>query len=455
MPTRDARAGVRWALVLALACLLAPPLTGLSPRSSARFSSAPRFTAVVIPSVPTAEGAFDFLRPVALNNRGQVAGTALGGGQGTSVFSYEVAFLYEPGRGSLSLDPRGTMRSSALFLNEEGRVLGNYCCGAENRYRFFLSSDPSKLKKTNRLGKGWSGWLRDDFHPTTLTDSGDIAGFSTRSRDPGAYRRLPVLNLRASGWIDLSEGDDRLQQQTSTELEVLRLNQFRDFVMPTTNDGVLGSFGGATPIQIVPPEFETTVGELSDAAEVVGEFHVPSVKYTPAGPERAFLFTPTEGLIEIHGDRFLNSRAVWITATGTVGGYATKKRESQPNDRLFTYRSSRGLRVTNLRRELHRARPKRKFGSARPIDMNDKLQFIGEIQTRKKGDPLQGPFNGEVIHFLMDPRAGLIDVQRVLDDLGLDVTIFWLVDLNDEGQVLVEAKRRSDQLRTAIVLTPK
>ncbi|MFQ5527314.1 MAG: hypothetical protein ACE5GX_13760 [Thermoanaerobaculia bacterium] len=69
-----------------------------------------------------------------------------------------------------------------------------------------------------------------------LTDEGDIAGFSSKFAEgldsQVRYRRLPVLNLRGRGWIDLSKTDDRLWQLTSVELEVLRLNRFGDFVMP-------------------------------------------------------------------------------------------------------------------------------------------------------------------------------------------------------------------------------
>lgn len=437
MCCRDGRTALPWLAVLILV-VCAHRLLAAEPIE---------FSVIELPPVITTEGAFDFIRPVALNNRGQVAGEALGGSVGGHVFSYWVAFLYGPTKGSQVLDPYGSLQSTALFLNEKGQVLGESCCTRKDRRRFFRAVSPSKF---NLLKKGWSGWIRNDFEPTAFTDRGDVAGYSTRYSEPWHYRRKPVLYLRGRGWIDLTQRDERLSQHVSSD-EVLRLNRYRDFVVPI-EDGVLGGFAGKEPIEVGPAAMENTIGELSDAAELVGEIHVPSIKYSPRGPMRAYLFTPAEGLSEIHEGRFEDSIAVWISSDGAVGGYATRRREF---DTLFTWDRQDGLEEINLRRELRRLDRSLQFGSQIAKDMNDRLQFIGEIQTRDEADSDHGPFSGRLVHYLWDPEARLIDLQHVVDEAGLEADVFWLVDLNDAGQILVEVRRRLDDSRAGVLLTPK
>lgn len=416
--------------------LFAAVLSALWPMGAAGLE----FSAEELPPVVTRVGELAMLQPLAINNRGQVLGGAdVWDGSWTS--DYWVAFRFDPDSGSISVDPGDGLHSEAFALDERGGVVGSTCGWHCRRDRIFRYTDDQGF---DFLREGSTGWIRRSFFPTSVTARGDMAGYAYRN----SGREAAVLYLGKTGWVDLASLDRRLIPGP----DGFFLNAEGDFVLATWT-GAYGVFGGGPVIEIGPDGLQTTIEALGAGGEVVGEVHTPAPWKGVPGPRRAFVYTPGGGFREIHPSRLKESIARWVTASGVVGGIASRM---QGGDTFFTYGPRRGLKLVNLRRELRRLYPGWKLLWADLDDMNEHLQVVGTLRARlPKAQVAAGEKRNRDVRFLLDPEAGMVDLQRVVDQAGLELELFARpVDLNDRGQVLLRAGR-ADGSWSGVVITPR
>ena len=159
---------------------------------------------------------------------------------------------------------------------------------------------------------------------------------------------------------------------------------------------------------------------------------------------KAYVWSRERGLVDIHPDGAVESIVEGMTSNGVIGGWLAMTKVGQ-SDGIFLYTRGQGTRIVAGTAKLSRFASKSGLNGFRSVGVrtvNRRLEFVGGVVGAGGGRRF----------FLLDGNGKFHDLQDLVDDAGAQFTVRDVLDLNDQGRILVEgvASGRS----TAAVLTP-
>ncbi|MCP4204016.1 MAG: hypothetical protein GY769_19020 [bacterium] len=440
----------RTAAVAGIVGLLGTPFSiGLPGGAAPLFAAPDGFSAIELPPVETRMGDFRDVQPTGIDNRGRVVGGAsLWEEESPFSFDYWTGFRFDSDTGVSSVvDPFDTLVTDVYLVNRRGTSFGEtfrpaYWRG-KLRTELFLYNPDSGF---DLLRKGSKRWIRNGFIFHDLTDGGNLAGVAR----PRAGKRLAaLLYLGDRGWIDLAKQYGRLPGW----VEEIRVNDAGEFALEIYPNVLIP--GQRKSLERFGPEgFEFFLEELGANGEVIGYYTRPALhKYDSGGPPRPYVHTPKQGFVDILPSGFESGWARWISKAGVVRGTAIRDRSG---DTVFSWDAAGGFESVNLKEAFEDTGSELTFRHATVIDVNDRGDFIAEIKTRRPwSTPRCTVTRKGVLFVYFDSGQGLVDLQQVIDENGLDLEIFDVVDLNDRGEVVARACRGQDQPRTGVLFVPR
>ena len=386
----------------------------------------PRYVATWLPPLETPDGTsfhpqVDSFSSAAINNARQVGVTARSGGD-----HQQRAVRYTLGGDPEDLQPATAEQSRALAINERGQVYG-LAFGPEGERDVFIET-PGKGFDFLENGKG--DRIRRHFRMTDMNDVGDLVGHVAGTA---------VIYTAEEGWRNLAKLDSRIRSPR-------QINNRGDFLfMVAQPGGVQLSFLWADGelFELGDTEVRVSVpADLNEAARVAGIYR------DEANRQRAYVFAPKAGFVEVPARNFRMTAALEINEAGVIGGIFTPGHGGKNG--IFVYDSAAGpasgLRVLAKASDFRRIVPANvSFKSFSVRDMNEQLQFIGTVTGKHQ--------NGRLLTFafMASPETGVVSLEGFFDEgvrRHVDATP---VDINDHGDILLDVGQNPGRL---VVLSP-
>ena len=417
------------------------------------WAQADGYSVTELEPLETAVGTMTSIDAWAINNSGHVVGVAVLPGDQQE---RRAAFFFSPQTGMRDLDPDGDYHSEAQVIHDQGWIYGIRNIAASPRP--FLYDGNFKLdnleKNANKVLAGISPFTFWDMNAF-----GDLAGC-------GQSCTKPVLYTQEEGWLDLSGVDPRFRPNTVARL----INDIGDLVFTIGHPGgfqesfvllggeelvELGHFG--TPVN-VPTDINNS-RLMSGISRTAGSD--PNVQAD--GDDHAYLYTPRQGVVDIHRKRFRASSTMGVTSGGVVvGDFRKKGHYERGADGIFTYdrRPGKNLRILAKRKQFRKMFPRGtgfQFLNLGEVYFNERLEFIGSVQAPPTDEFTADPRLQRF--FFLSEETGLLDLQQVLNASGYEGEIVQALDINDRGQILLAVERpASDDPSTSggasVILTP-
>lgn len=267
---------------------------------------------------------------IALNNAGQVAGSALvGGGPNTH------AYVWTRSGGAIDLGTLSGVSSGATDINNRGEVTGNSITGTSFPHAFRWSAGTG----IEDLGLLPGATFPAFTNATAISDSGLIAGWGTSASGDGhAFawtRKTGIIDLGTfGGQFSFANGVNALGQVVG--YAAAPGNVYHAFIWsPYGGLRDLGLGGG----------LESFAGAINDNGQVIG-----GINYATA--QRAFSWTRAGGMVRLGTLGGASSSAIAINNKGqVVGGSNTRRGDSH----AFVWTAREGL--VDLNRRLRHAPP--------------------------------------------------------------------------------------------------
>jgi hypothetical protein len=392
-------------------------------------ASADGFSAVELPPVETRLGDFTHIDPIGIDNRGRVVGGAsLPIESSPGVFGEWAGFRFNPKSGLSSiLDPLDGLHTDIWAVNDRGMIFGSVSGRNFNQQKLFLYSDEAGF---DFLENGSKKWIRRGFWLHALTDNGNLAG--TAPGRSGRHSQALLLYREGQGWLNVWKREEPLPGYVDEFL----VNDLGDFALQSY-EGVFASLGGSRPERIGPEGFDFSLEALGNRNEVIGAYKRQSRhNWDIGGANRPFVFTPKRGFVDILPDGFKHGSARWISKNGAIRGTATRERGG---DTVFRWDPVDDFESVDLKQAFEEGGGERTFRSAKVIDVNDRGQLIAVVRVRPRNITTCWGARGARLFVYFDPRQGFVDLQQAVDEAGLDLRIFEIVDLNDKGHIVVRA----------------
>lgn len=374
-----------------------------------------RWTIDILPPLVTPVGELPNIVGLDLNELGQVAGTA-------NDPAHVAAFRFTPGVGMEDLDPNGGYLSGVRIggsLNDRGDVLLFTLDSNGEQSDIFLYTTDRGFRS---LATGKNRRVRTSFRTsagaTALPNAGHICGFV--SRLGGGVE--PYIFRPESGWESLRSVHPRFRTGNAI---CKYTNERGDLVFAVSEGGEQEAFVSIRGKEVVElPGFARNInvtGEINDSGVV------PGLYVDERGRERAYVWLPRRGLVDLQRQRRLRqAAALHASADSVVWGVLTKHLRA---DTIFSWTEAEGLRFRVRRPRLRQVTRRHglEFGGVGINSASDRGAIVGEIAT------VQGAF----LPYYFSRETGLVDLIRVIESLGAGFTPTAARETNDRGQVLL------------------
>lgn len=340
-----------------------------------------------------------------INERGQATGDA-----NPCLSTVSAAVRFSATGGLEDLDPDGEYRSTGFSINRRGTVLGFVKGGSVFYVESFLHRPGSGF---DFLGKGKTDVIRKGFFPGFYTRQGlprSEAIFGTvLYLEEGAAR--PHLYTKRKGWVNLSHLHPRFAEETTAGVYMNDAG-YQVFVVvgvpppgeepPTGRQEYFVRSPDGTLTQVVSPGRPVMpAGRPNRKGRMAGLY------LTDDARERAYVWTPRTGLVDIHPDGFRSSFALGTNKRGESFGALERKREHTD---VFVHTKQNGLEVVISRDDLVELVRKRRgtLKDVYPWDINDRGEIVGCVGVKR----------GREFSFYYSPSRGLFGIDELLDGLG-------------------------------------
>jgi hypothetical protein len=326
-----------------------------------------------------------------------------------------------------SFDPLGSCESNPVFLNDHGQVAGlvdnNLNTGGQTR-AIWRASPRTGVEVLTGIPTA----NLPDFTLQAFNDRGDVAG-STLNLGT-SLSTTPWLWRDGIGWTDLTSLSPLF---TNAFVFVRGLNANRDMLFALARPGGVQlcfyapAAGTAFEVSFSSSSTVVVPGQLAEDGSFCGIYRLPD-----GTADHAFLFTPQNGVLDIHNNPLPESAGLFVAGDGALSGVLgvlSSSRMSAPEN-VFVWNPQTGMRSLFTRAQLQSLLPAgATFASCYTEAANGRLEFLLSV-----GD------GNDLVFALSDPAGSLLPLQPLVDSLTTESFTITAADaINDQRDILLTA----------------